>query len=184
MSYSFDNFKNSLKETEEWLQKELSSIRTGQASPAILDSITVESYGSRMPLNQIANISSEGPRALRVSVWDKEQIKAVEKAIRERDLGLSITSDESGVRIFFPEVTTEQKEKFVKLAKDKLEEARIAVRNERNDTLNNIQSLNKSDQISEDEEFRLKEQVQKMVDEMNSKLNDLFERKEKDIHSN
>lgn len=183
MSYSFNNFKTALTETEEWLKKELANIRTGQATPAILDSITIESYGSRVPINQVGTVALEGPRALRVSVWDNGQIKAVEKAIRDRDLGLSITTDDAGVRVFFPEVTTEQKTKFVKLAKDRLEEARITVRNERNLATTEIQKLEKSDSISEDEAFRHKEQVQKLVDESNSKLNEMFERKEKDILS-
>lgn len=183
MSYSLNDFKSALTETEEWLQKELANIRTGQASPTILDSVSVESYGSRVPINQVGTVSLEGPRALRVSVWDKEQVKAIEKAIRDRDLGLSITTDDSGVRVFFPEVTTEQKTKFVKLAKDKLEEARIAVRNERNNAISEIQKLEKSDAISEDEAFHQKEQVQKLVDTSNVKLNEAFERKEKDILS-
>lgn len=181
MSYSFDDFKLALNETEEWLKKELANIRTGQATPTILDSITVETYGSRVPLNQVGTVALEGPRALRVSIWDKGQIKAIEKAIRDRDLGLSITTDEAGVRIFFPEVTTEQKTKFVKLAKDRLEEARVAVRNERNVATAEIQKREKSNSISEDEAFRHKEQVQKLVDATNEKLNEMFERKEKDI---
>lgn len=183
MSYSFDNFKNTLAETEEWLKKELANIRTGQASPSILDSITVESYGVRTPLNQVGTVGLEGPRALRISVWDKGQIKAIEKAIRDRDLGLSISTDEAGVRVFFPEVTTEQKEKFVKLAKDKLEEARITVRNDRNTAVSDIQKLEKSDAISEDESFRNKEQVQKLVDAANESLSEIFARKEKEILS-
>ncbi|MDZ7726139.1 MAG: ribosome recycling factor [Candidatus Campbellbacteria bacterium] len=183
MSYSFDTFRRSLNNTEEWLKKELASIRTGQASPTVLDSVTVEVHGARLPLNQVANISLEGSRALRVNVWDKNQIKAVEKAIRDRDLGLSIATDDSGVRIFFPEVTTEQKEKFVKLAKDRLEQARIAVRGEREDTLKEIQDLEKSSEISEDEAFSLKEQLQKQVDEKNQDLSEIFERKENEILS-
>jgi len=182
MSYTLNEFKASLSEVEEWLKRELTSVRTGQASPSILDSVTVDSYGSRMPLNQVGTISPEGARALRVSVWDKGLIKVIEKAIREKDLGLSVSADDQGVRIFFPEVTTEQKEKFVKLAKDRLEEARIRVRKERESSLGEIQNLQK-ESLSEDEVFRLKAEIQKLVDEMNEKLNGLFERKEKEILS-
>lgn len=183
MSYSFDTFKNSLAETEEWLKKELATIRTGQATPTVLDSVTVESYGSRLPLNQMATVSLEGSRALRISAWDKSQIKTIEKAIRDRDLGLSISTDEAGVRVFFPEVTTEQREKYVKLAKDRLEQARIAVRVERENTTRIIQELEKSGEISEDEAFRLKDSVQKIVDETNKRLEETFERKKKEILS-
>jgi ribosome recycling factor len=183
MSYSFNEFKTILGETGEWLKGELSSIRTGQASPAILDSITVDSYGSRMPINQVGTVTLEGPRALRVSVWDKSLIKAIEKAITEKDLGLSISVDDVGVRVFFPQVTTEQKEKFVKLAKDRLEEARIRVRKEREVISGELQKLQKESEISEDEMFRLKAEMQKLVDEANESLNELFERKEKEIFS-
>lgn len=183
MSYSFNEFKSTLTETEDWLKRELASIRTGEASPAILDSVTVESYGSRMPLNQVGTISLEGPRAIRVSVWDKGLIKAIEKAIQDKDLGLSISSDDAGVRVFFPQVTTEQKQKFVKLAKDRLEEARIRVRKDRETVSGVLQDMQKKGDASEDEVFRLKSEMQKLVDEANEKLNALFERKEKDILS-
>ena len=143
MSYSFNEFNAVLSETGEWLKNELSSIRTGQASPAILDSVTVDSYGSRMPINQVGTVTLEGPRALRVSVWDKNLTKAIEKAIAEKDLGLSVSADDAGVRVFFPQVTTEQKEKFVKLAKDRLEEARIRVRKEREAVSGELQKLQK-----------------------------------------
>ncbi|MEX0910026.1 MAG: ribosome recycling factor [Candidatus Paceibacterota bacterium] len=183
MSYSFNEFKVTLSEAGEWLRRELSSIRTGQASPAILDSVTVDSYGSRMPINQVGTVTLEGPRALRVSVWDKNLIKAIEKAITEKDLGLSISSDDAGVRVFFPQVTMEQKEKFVKLAKDRLEEGRIRVRKERETVSSELQSLQKAGDASEDEVFRLKAEMQKLVDETNEKLNQHFERKEKEILS-
>ena len=183
MSYSFNEFKASLAEIEEWLKKELSGIRTGQASPAILDSVTVESYGSRMPINQVATVSLEGARALRVSVWDKGLIKAIEKAISDKDLGLSVSSDDAGVRVFFPEVTTEQKEKFVKLSKDRLEEARIRVKKQRETTSSELQELQKGGGVSEDEVFRLKTEMQKLVDEANERLGEAFVRKEKEIYS-
>jgi ribosome recycling factor len=183
MSYSFNEFKTALSETGEWLKNELSTIRTGQASPAILDSVTVDSYGSRMPINQVGTVTLEGPRALRVSVWDKNLTKAIEKSITEKDLGLSVSADDAGVRVFFPQVTTEQKEKFVKLAKDRLEEARIRVRKERETVSGELQKLQKEGGVSEDEIFRLKAEMQKLVDDTNEKLSQHLERKEKEILS-
>jgi ribosome recycling factor len=183
MSYSFNAFTAALQDVENALKKEFAGIRTGHASPAVLDSVVVESYGARMPIHQVGTITLEGARALRVSVWDKNVIKAVERAIQDKDLGLSVSSDEKGVRIFFPDVTTEQKEKFVKLAKEKLEEARIRVRREREGVSGELQDLQKSGGLSEDEVFRLKTAMQKHVDEANARLNDIFERKEKEILS-
>ncbi len=183
MSYSFGAFTAILQEIADSLKKEFSSIRTGQASPAILDSVVVESYGTRMPIHQVGTVTLEGARALRVSVWDKDLVKAVERAVQEKDLGLSVSADDRGVRIFFPDVTTEQKEKFVKLAKEKLEEARIRVRRERENVSGELQSLQKTGELSEDEVFRLKATMQKHVDEANTRLNEMFERKEKEILS-
>lgn len=181
--YSSDDFKSSLSAVEEWVKRELTGIRTGQATPTILDSVNVESYGSRVPINQVGTISLEGARALRISVWDKSLIKSIEKAIQEKDLGLSISSDDAGVRIFFPEVTTEQKEKFVKLAKDRLEEGRVRVKKEREVASGQLQTMQKNGEASEDEVFRLKNEMQKLVDGANEALQDLFERKEKEILS-
>lgn len=183
MNYSFDAFRAALQDVEGFLKKEFASIRTGHASPSVLDSVVVESYGARMPVHQVGTITLEGPRALRVSVWDKNLVKVVERAVQEKDLGLSISSDEKGVRVFFPDVTTEQKEKFVKLAKEKLEEARIRVRRERDNVSGELQRLQKSGDLSEDEAFRLKAAMQKHVDETNTRLGELFERKEKEILS-
>lgn len=181
MSYSFAAFKEALEEAKEAISKELSAIRTGKANPALLDTIQVEAYGSRMPIQQVANVSLEGPRSIRISPWDKSLAKAIEKAIIARDLGLSTSSDDEGVRISFPEVTGEQKEKLVRLAKDKLEEARVRVRNEREKVSSDIDKKARDGEVTEDEKFQLKDQMQELVDEANKELQEKFERKEKEI---
>ena len=115
-----DNVSEKLKEVNEWLQKEYSGIRTGQASPMLLDAVKVESYGSYMPINQVGSVNIEDARTLRISVWDKSAVSAIEKAIREADLGISTVSDSDGVRVIFPELTSERRVQLMKLAKAKL----------------------------------------------------------------
>ena len=109
MAYDFKPFEKRIKEISERLVRELGSVRTGRAAPAILDGIQVESYGTRVPITQVANISVEDARTLRISPWDTAQAKEIEKAITLANLGLSVGSDEKGVRVFFPELTSERR---------------------------------------------------------------------------
>ncbi|MFO0719086.1 MAG: ribosome recycling factor [Candidatus Paceibacterota bacterium] len=183
MAYNFSPFKQSIKDLEEWLKKEFSSIRTGRATPTILDGVFVESYGSKMPINQIGSIAIEGARSLRISPWDMSQAKAVEKAIMVSNLGLSVAVDDKGLRVTFPELTTESRNTFVKMAKQKLEEARVTLRTEREKVWDDIQAKEKEGGMGEDEKFRLKAEMQKMVDEANEKLEELATGKEKEIMS-
>lgn len=173
--------KQKLQEAKEWLQKEFSGIRTGQASPALLDSIKVESYGALLPLNQVGTVGIEDARTLRVSVWDASAVKAAEEAIREADLGVSVVGDSSGLRVIFPELTSERREQLLKLAKSKLEDARISVRALRDDAMKVIEKSEKAGEIGEDEKFTKKEAVQNAVDESNRSLEALFEQKETEL---
>lgn len=181
MQYDFTPFKGQLQEVEEWLQGELTNVRTGRATPSILDSVKVESYGTLVPVNQVGSIATEDARTLRISVWDSTQIPALEGAITKADLGLSVTSDEKGVRVSFPELTEETRKKVLKVAKDKHEQARISVRHERDKVWNDIQDKEKAGEMSEDDKFRAKDDMQKLVDEMNKKLDELYDGKEKEI---
>jgi ribosome recycling factor len=175
------NVSEKLKEVHEWLQKEYVGIRTGQASPALLDSIKVESYGSFVKINQVGNIGIEDARTLRISVWDKQAVSAIEKAIREADFGVSTVSDSDGVRVIFPELTTERRAQLMKLSKSKLEDARISVRAVRDDYMKFIEKQQKDAEISEDEKFSLKEKTQGQVDSMNRSLEVLFTQKETEL---
>ncbi|MDE2031202.1 MAG: ribosome recycling factor [Patescibacteria group bacterium] len=175
MAYNTQNFKINLKKIEEWLSKEYSQVHTGRATPLVLDSITVDSYGSHMPIKNVAGITIEDPKTLRVAPWDKNQIKDIENAIMAANLGLSIVSDSDGVRVIFPMLTTENRTKLVKVLKEKLEDARISVRKERGDELDKISDM------PEDDLKRTKEDIQKCVDESNNNLEAIFSKKEKEI---
>jgi ribosome recycling factor len=181
MTYNFSVLKNSLKESEEWLKKELSGIRTGRATPAILDVVKVEAYGSMMPINQLANVSVEDARTLRISPWDISVSKSIEKAIMLSSLGLSVTVDDKGLRAIFPNLTEERRQALVKIAKQKLEEAKVAVRSEREKVHKDIEKQKKEKQISEDEEFKIKQDIQKLLETTNKALDEIFEKKEKEI---
>ena len=175
MSYNTTSFKTELKKVEEWLSKEYSSVHTGRATPMVLDSINIESYGSYVPIKNIASVSVEDPKTLRIAPWDKNQIKEIEKAIQNADLGLSVLSDSDGVRAIFPMLTTETRQKLVKVLKEKLEDARISVRKTRADEISLIEDL------SEDELKRAKEDIQKCVDEANKNLEAIFAKKETEV---
>lgn len=181
MAYDFKDLKAGIKGTEEWLKAEFAGIRTGRATPALLDSIMVEAYGSLMPINQVGSISVEDARMMHVTPWDMSLAKAVEKAIMLADLGLSLATDERGVRISFPDLTADRRTMLIKLAKQKLEEARITLRGEREKTIKDIERKEKEGEISEDEKFRLKTELQKYVDEGGAVLEGLFGKKEKEI---
>lgn len=174
-------YENRLKEVISWLQKEFSTIRTGQATPVLLDSVRVESYGSFMPIQQVGSIGVEDARTLRISVWDHGTVAAVERAIRDADLGVSVSSDSAGVRVMFPDLTTERRMQLVKLAKTKLEEARVTVRSIRDDVMKEIDAALKANEIGEDEKFTKRDAVQKSVDLTNRTLEAHFEKKDAEI---
>lgn len=178
MAYNTTNFKTELKGVEEWLSKEYGSVHTGRATPMILDSISVESYGTYMPIKNIASVSIEDPKTLRIAPWDKSQIKGIEAAITGANLGLSVVSDSDGVRAIFPMLTTENRTKLVKILKEKLEDARISVRQERQ------VEIDKTEDLPEDDKKRAKEDIQKCVDETNQNLEAIFAKKEKDLMEN
>jgi ribosome recycling factor len=179
--YNFSVCKVALKDIEEWLTKEYMFIHTGRATPVVLDGICVEAYGDRQPIKNLATVSVQDARTILVSPWDKSLQKAVEKAIMTSDLGLSVASGDSGVRVSFPELSGERRQVLAKIVKEKMEEARISVRKERERTWNDIQKQEDDGIISEDEKFGLKDDLQKLVDEINKKLESLAEEKAKNI---
>ncbi len=183
MAYNFNAFKERIKATEEWLKKEFATLRTGRANPAILDGVYVESYGAKMPLVQVAAVSAEDARSLRISPWDASQVKHIEKAIAAANLGVSVMSDEKGVRVSFPELTSERRTQLIKSAKQKLEEARVSLRLERDKTKSDIEKAKKENAMTEDDEKRAKADMQKLVDEANGKFDEALAKKEKEIES-
>jgi len=175
------DLQKKLDETSEWLKNEFAGIRTGQASPGLLDRVKVESYGSIVPLNQVGTVGVEDARTLRISVWDASQVPGVEESIRKADLGVSLVTDSSGLRVIFPELTSERREQLNKLAKSKLEDARIAVRSVRDDVMKTIEKGGKDGDLSEDEVFTQKDAVQAAVDAVNNTLESLFNNKEAEL---
>jgi ribosome recycling factor len=176
-----EDLKKKLAGVEEWLQKEFAGIRTGQANPGLLDAVRVESYGTLVPLQQIGSLSIEDARTLRLSLWDTSQVKAVEKALEIADLGVSVVADSAGVRVIFPELTSERRVQLLKLAKSKLEDARVSVKAARDEAMKELEREFKASLISEDDKFSGKEAIQKAVDACNSALEALCTRKEKEL---
>ncbi len=183
MAFDFTNFKNKAKDVENWLVKELAQLRTGRASLSVLDSVFVEAYGTPMPLNQVANIGSEDARTLRISPWDSSLIKDIEKAITVANLGLSVAVDDKGIRVSFPELTTERRTAVVKMANGKLEDAKVSLRKEREATWQAILDQESKGGMGEDEKFRHKNEMEKLTQEATKKFEDLAVKKEKEIMS-
>ncbi|QQR50128.1 ribosome recycling factor [Candidatus Nomurabacteria bacterium] len=177
MAYNFSSFKDKIAKAEEWLLHEYASLHTGRASPAILDGITVESYGTMQTLKNVASIGIEDAKTLKIAPWDKSLIPEIQKAIGAANIGLSTAPDDTGVRVIFPMLTTETRERLVKVVKERLEDARITIRKEREEEQSNM----KDAAMSEDEHFRAKEELQKYVDEANKKLEGLFEKKQTEV---
>jgi ribosome recycling factor len=181
MLYNFSPFKQATKETEEWLKREFTSIRTGRATPAILDGVRVEAYGADMGIVELANVSVEDARMLRITPWDMSVAKDIEKAITSSDLGLSVAVDDKGLRVTFPELTSDRRVSLLKVAKGKLEDARVALRGEREKTLKDIDAKEKEGGMSEDEKFRFKAELQKLVDDTTKLFDEIYAKKEKEI---
>lgn len=163
------------------LKHDLSGLRTGRANSALLDPVTVEVYGSQMPLNQIASVSVPEPRMLSVQVWDKSNVGPVEKAIRSAGLGLNPITDGQTLRLPIPEMTQERRKELSKLAGQYAEKARVAVRNVRRDGMDNLKQDENKKEISEDDRKRLEAEVQKLTDAMIADLDAAATSKEKEI---
>jgi ribosome recycling factor len=181
MQYDFKKLNSKIKETEEWMKKEYTGIRTGMASPQLLDAVQVESYGQRMPLNQVGSVSIADAKSLLVTPWDASQVKAVEKAITVANLGVSLKTDEKGVRVFFPDLTSERRELLTKIAKEKHEQAKITLRSVRDEVVKDIDTKEKEGGMGEDDKFRFKTEMQKLVDAGNKALEEIFVKKKKEI---
>ena len=182
MVFDLKHFDGRATEIDTWLMREFTGIRTGRATPALLDLVSIEAYGSKMPMNQVGSVSVEDARTIRVSVWDGSLVKEVEKAITIADLGVSVVADSSGLRVIFPALTSERRVQLLKLAKAKLEEARVSIRGARDEAMKEIDALLKSGELSEDEKFGAKEELQKRVDARNRALESHYDRKEKEIN--
>lgn len=181
MAYDFSKLQTSIKETEEWLTRELSGVRTGRATPALLDGVKPEAYGARTPLRDIASVSVEDARTLRIIPWDKGLLKAIEKSITDADLGVGVSSDDQGVRVSFPELTSERRVQLLRIAGEKTEQAKVTLRQHRTDALKALDAAEAAGGMGEDEVKRLKGEVQKFIDAGNESLVNALARKEEEI---
>ena len=163
------------------LTAEFASVRTGRASTALLDRVTVDAYGSPMPLNQLATIHAPEPRLLTVQPYDRGIMGAVEKAIMESDLGLTPSNDGQMIRLPIPQLTEERRKELVRLVHKMAEEARVAVRNVRRDVLNDLKRSEKEGELSRDELSRAQDEVQKLTDAEVAAIDELMARKEAEI---
>ena len=165
----------------EVLKHDLGGLRTGRASTALLDPIHVEVYGANMPLNQVATVSAPEPRLLSVQVWDRSNISAVEKAIRNAGLGINPITDGQNIRLPIPDLTEERRKELAKLAHQYAEKARVAVRNVRSDGRDALKVDEKKKDISEDEHKRLDTEVQKLTDDSIKEIDEILAAKDKEI---
>jgi ribosome recycling factor len=165
----------------EALKHDLSGLRTGRANVALLDPVTIEVYGSHMPLNQIATVSTPEPRLLSVQVWDKSNVGPVDKAIRSAGLGLNPIVDGQNIRLPIPDLTEERRKELAKLAGQYAEKARVAARNVRRDGMDSLKADEKKGEISEDERKRAEAEVQKLTDATIADIDAAAQAKEKEI---
>ena len=180
MAFDSSGLRGKIKETEEWLSRELATVRTGRASPALLDGVRPEAYGTRTPLRELANVSVEDPRTLRIIAWDASLAKDIEKAIIEADLGVGVASDGQGLRVTFPELTSERRTQLMKVAGEKTEQARTTLRGHRAEAMKEIDTLEKEG-MQKDQAKRDRDDVQKLIDSGNEALAALLKKKEQEI---
>ncbi len=175
------SLKTKTEDVKKWLSKELSGLRTGRATVTILDSVFVEAYGARSPINQVANINIEDAKTIKISAWDKSIVKSIEQAIQKADLGLSVTTNDAGVRVIFPDLTTETRQNLVKQAYKKVEEAKVSIRTERSDAIKKLEQFAKDNSASEDDVKRSKDEIQKIIDDAVREFDSIGTLKENEI---
>lgn len=181
MAYDEKDIKRRMESSIDNFKKDMSGLRTGRATTSMLDPVTVDVYGSRMPLNQVASVSVPEARMLSVQVWDANNAKAVEKAIRDSGLGLNPQPDGTLIRVPVPELNEERRRDLTKVAGQYAENARVAIRNIRRDGMDGIKAMEKDKSISEDEAKRLSDSVQKVTDDHIKQVDEHLSAKEKDI---
>lgn len=177
----YQDLGHKMDKAAEVLKGEFSGIRTGRANPALLEGIKVLSYGALTPLNQIAGISVPEPRLLLIQPWDKSVLGEIEKAIMKSDLGLTPANDGKVIRLPIPTLTEERRHELVKVIKKMAEESRVAVRNIRRESNEEVKKLEKDKKISEDESKTAHDKVQEMTDKHIAQLDELLKKKEKEI---
>jgi ribosome recycling factor len=173
--------KERMEHALESLRREFGGVRTGKASPQLLDAIRVEAYGSRVPLNQVGTVSAPEPRMLTIQPWDRGLLKDIERALRESDLGLNPSNDGQLIRIPIPALTEDRRREYVRLLHKLAEEGRVAVRQARKDANDEIKSRQKKEGLSEDDIRREEKEVQKLTDQYIARVEDMLKHKEAEV---
>ncbi len=170
-----------MQKSIEAFKLELAKIRTGRAHPSLLDHITLEYYGSEVPINQVANVNVEDSRTLSIVPWEKQMVSAVEKAIMKSDLGLNPATSGTVIRVPMPALTEERRRDLVKIVRHEAENARVAIRNIRRDANSDFKDLLKEKEISEDDEHRSEDDIQKLTDKAVADIEKILEEKEREL---
>ncbi len=176
-----DDTKSRMEKAMEALQRELQTVRTGRASPSLVERVHVEQYGTEMPLNQLANIAVPEARMITITPWDKSSIGAIEKALRKSELGFNPTNDGSMIRIAIPPLTEDRRKQMVKIVHTKVEEAKIAVRNIRRDAIAQAKEFKDEKMIGEDEERRAETQIQDVTNKFTARADEIGKDKEREV---
>ena len=181
MTLEVNDYQDKMEKSLDILRRDFQGLRTGRASATLLEPIGVEAYGSKVPINQIGNISIPESRLITVQVWDETLIQSVEKAIRNSDLGLNPMIEGNVIRVPIPDLSQERRIEIVKIASKYAEDTRITIRNVRRDAMDMIKDEEKQKNISKDDSFQFSEKMQKITDGFIEKVDTLFQEKEKDI---
>jgi ribosome recycling factor len=176
-----DQLKMKLGEGVEHVKTEIATLRTGRATPALVEDLEVDYYGSRQQLKTLSAISIPEPRQILIAPWDKNAMEPIQKAIQQSNLGMNPIADSNGIRLTIPALNEERRRDLIKLLSQKLEDGKIMVRRLREDAMKDLDKEEKDKAISKDDHFRGKDQVQKLVDETNKKIEDIGAQKEKEI---
>jgi ribosome recycling factor len=176
-----EDAKGRMAKSVDAIRSEFGTVRTGRASPALLDRISVDYYGTQTPLKQLANMSAPEARMLTVTPYDKTSIKAIEKSIMESDLGLTPSNDGTVIRLTIPELTEERRKELVRIVRGIAEDGRVAVRNVRRDIMHDLRELKKDGDVGGDDEHRAEEALQKQTDERVHEIDELLKHKEQEI---
>ncbi len=178
---SLEKARQRMDSALEAMRREFANVRTGKAVPALLDSVRVEAYGSKVPLNQVGTVAAPEPRLLTVTPWDKSLLKEIDRGLRESDLGLNPSNDGSIIRVPIPALTEERRREFVKHLHKMAEEARVAVRQARKDANDDVKARQKKEGLSEDDIRREQDKVQKLTDQYIGKVEEILKGKEAEV---
>ena len=178
---SVNEARTQMEKAVEAMRREFTSVRTGKATPALLDTVRVDAYGSKMPINQVGTVSAPEPRMLIVQPWDKGLLKAIENGIVTADLGLNPSNDGNIIRVPIPQLTEERRKEMVKLLHKLAEEGRVAIRHARQEANKELKKKQTDHELSEDDVHRQMEQVQKLTDEYITKIDQLLKHKEQEV---